>query len=214
MHRVIYISCKAQNMEKDCGYYFLTSTAREIWRTNDARGYERMWQCLVKEKKAIFLKLVVHPSSKILPERLQQFGEDAFLNTWGDFILRGKEGKENIRNEDYTLFFLECYRRVFIKLVKKELKRIDKIENPEIPPEIFKKPEVDEKMEKEFSEKLQHILNRLTGRCREIMLAKYLEGFSHDEIAAKYGLADRKASIYRLSECQKKFITYWRENNN
>ena len=194
-------------MKTDCNYYFLTSTAKQIWISNDTQGESRMFECLSSVHKNSFFNKVIFKDG-IVPEfKSKEFAEDAFVLTWQQLREKGRQGNFSIEQDEYTWYFFRSFKFNYLKQLEKEIKLQKAIKDYG---KDIKDKSYSEK-DNSFSWRTQSVLDKLSEGCRQLIIWKYVENLSHDEIAEKRNIA-RKTSITLVSRCSKKFWDIWNSN--
>lgn len=178
-------------MGTDCDYYFLTSTASEIWKKGDRQGENRMLKCLDDVQKKAFFHGVIHSNGRLEVARLEGLAEDAWLMAQAAFIEEGRKGKSVVRDPTYVGYFRRIFRNKFFDLqghglalnkAKEEFGRqdgyvgtptpADLLENKENPPELT-----------DLIREMRSVLAELNDNCREFYRWRYEENRDPEWIA-------------------------------
>jgi hypothetical protein len=192
----------------DCNYYFLTSTAKQIWFSNDTQAEGIMFECLSSTHKKSFFNKVVFKGGTIPEYKLSDFADEAFLLTWEQISAKGKEGRFSIDDVEYTWFFFRAFKFNYLKQLEKAIK-LQKAEKGY----GNSMPLTSDIKDKSFSWRTQTVLNKLSAGCRELVTWKFIENLSHDEISQLRNI-ERTTSIKLVSRCGKKFLEIWEMLDN
>jgi DNA-directed RNA polymerase specialized sigma24 family protein len=190
---------------KDCGYYFLGSTAIAIWQQGDREGEDRMLVCLSTVYRQAWFERVIFNCSVLSGETLRDMAENVFLSTWEHFTAQGKAGKLRFDKPEYTPYLFTAFKGNYLKALQKELRRVQAEKEfggsyaaeTGLPADSF------------LPERMEKALDRLSADCRQLLLWKHVEGLSHDEIARRKQIA-RSSSIKMVSRCGRRFMEVWR----
>ena len=191
---------------KDCGYYFLSSTAIAIWQQDDREGEDKMLVCLSTVYRQAWFQRVIFNSSALSVEMLRDMAESVFLSTWEHFSAQGKAGKLRFDKPEYTSYLFTAFKGNYLKALQRELRRVEAerafggshLAETGMPVDSF------------TPERTARVLDRLSPDCRQLLLWKHVEGLSHDEIAGRKQIA-RSSSIKMVSRCGRRFMEIWRE---
>jgi DNA-directed RNA polymerase specialized sigma24 family protein len=199
--------------EQDCGHYFLSSTAADIWKRGDDIGSGRMLACLSAIHKESYFRRVVYKSRLIDGMVLLELAETVFLQTWEVFNKRGREGRLKLDGPEYTAYFFTAFKGNYLKSLEKELRRVTAEK------EFGSWQPADGEAEGAgraggeggdvLSARTQKALNKLSPDCRQLLVWKHIGGLSHDEIARRKNI-NRSSSIKMLSRCGRRFSEIWR----
>jgi DNA-directed RNA polymerase specialized sigma24 family protein len=190
---------------KDCGYYFLGSTAIAIWQQGDREGEDRMLICVSDVYRKAWFQRVIFTSGALSAEALLDMAENVFLATWEHFTAQGKAGKLHFDKPEYTSYLFTAFKGNYLKGLQKELRRVQAEKEfggshsaeTGLPVESF------------LPERTGNALDRLSPDCRQLLLWKHVQGLSHDEIARRKNIA-RSSSIKMVSRCGRRFMEIWR----
>lgn len=198
-------------MEKDCNYYFLSKTATEIWKTKDACGQNKMYECCNAIQKPRFFKTVVFKNGMIHEERLQHIAEDVFIKSWEDFNLKGIKEGYDFKKTEYTNLLYIIFKRAYIKRLKWEIIRANAEQD------FYKNPSEESAISADitdfFSPRTQKTLNEITPNCKQLLLWTYVDLLSYDEIAEKKKIA-RENCPKMVWTCKQNFLKAWLKNKN
>lgn len=151
------------------------------------------------------------------------FFDDPFYRNWiRDFVLRlngtaedarevfqvalidfdkytSKDSFKGLKTSAVRTYFLEIAKHKWFDLYRKkkpmlDLKEAD-FEISESPPDV-----------EEFSEEEVQVLNfglqHLDARCRDMLMAKYIDGLSMKQIAEKFGFHRERRAINQMARCK------------
>ena len=199
--------------EKDCAYYFLSSTAMDIWQRGDSEGQKRMLACLSSIHKESYFRRVVYKNRAIDDSLLQEMAENVFLKTWETFNDNGLRGKLHFDKPEYTAYLFIAFKGNYLKSLEKELRRVQAEREfggsqPQSSEEM-----TDDRKGDGFSGRTQNALNQMSPDCRQLLIWKHIEGLSHDEIARRKEI-NRSSSIKMLSRCGRRFSEVWQKTKH
>jgi RNA polymerase sigma factor (sigma-70 family) len=206
--------------EMDRGYYFLSSTAMEIWQKDDGGGQQKMFTWLSVTHKEPWFRRVIYSSSDISGSELRDLAENVFLGTWETFNRNGKAGKLRFDKPEYTSYLFTAFKGNYLKSLQKELMRVKAerefgrmlVTGGQEQGVLQDAPLWDgiASGEAAFSARTRKALELLSPDCRQLLLWKHVEGLSHDEIAQRKNIS-RSSSIKMVSRCGRRFWEIWRE---
>jgi DNA-directed RNA polymerase specialized sigma24 family protein len=200
-------------MGTDCDYFFLSSTAKEMWKTNDEIGLNKMFACLVKIYKESFFRRVIYKTKNVPEYMLHELAENVFVSAWESFNKKGITGETEIAGIEYTGFLFTIFKRAYLKGLEKAIRQ-SKEEN------LYGRMQSQDtetdfgiKKDESFSVRAQKTLNKISPDCKDLLIWKHVQGLSHDEIAARRKI-DRDSSIKMLSRCAKRFREIYADFKN
>ena len=199
-------------MSNDPEYYFLSSTAQNIWRSDDTEGQQKMFECLVKTRKDIFFRRVIYKSKKIPEYKLVDIAENVLMATWEAFNKNGRAGKIIFSAKDYTSYLFIAFKNNFLKALERELKYISAEKAFGSLQNSFDEVVHDESRTELFSSKTKMILGSISPDCKQLLIWKHVEGLTHDEIAARKNI-NRNSSIKMVSRCSRRFFEKWQTSS-
>jgi DNA-directed RNA polymerase specialized sigma24 family protein len=198
-------------MKIDCDTYFNSSTAIRIWRENDAAGEQRMFSCLCEVHKEDYFRKVIFSGGRIDEASCRDLAEDAFLATWETFNQHGKASRLDFQQPAYTGYFYVAFKRNYLKMLGKELKKMSA-------EKAFVR--AGEQSTLPFAEgnealraKVMKTMDKMSPDCRKLLEWKHIRGLSHDEIAQRKQIT-RVSSIRMVSRCAMRFIKLWNQPGN
>jgi DNA-directed RNA polymerase specialized sigma24 family protein len=191
-------------MEAD-DHYFLTATAQEIWLRGEKEDEDKLLEALYRIRKEKYFPRVIYPNGRVEIERMAELAEAAFLRAWEDFSRDGRAGKNKTKERSYVWYFFGIFRNKFLNLLGEEQVRLRaEIEfgnrySTEGEPEFeIGKPAL-------FSAATEAVLRETGANCRELLIWRFAEGLSHDEIARRRQMT-RDSSIKMVARCKKRFL--------
>ncbi|MBS1597426.1 MAG: sigma-70 family RNA polymerase sigma factor [Bacteroidetes bacterium] len=199
--------------ETGCSYYFLSTTAIDIWQKKDIEGQNRMFACLYENHKENYFRRVIFKNSVVPEYKFREFAENAFLKAWESFNENGKAGKINFSNPDYVGFFFIIFKRTYLKIIGKELLRTNAEKEFGMNQHSSEENDLELKKNDFFSPKMQMVLNKMSENCKQLLIWRHIEGLSHDEIAKRKEI-NRSSSIKIISRCGKRFFDIWKNHLN
>lgn len=191
-------------METD-DHFFLTATAQEVWQRGEKAGEDRMLEALYRIRREKYFPRVIYSNSRVQMERMIELAEAAFLRAWEDFSRDGRAGKNKTQERSYVWYFFGIFRYKFLSLLSEEQARLRAEAefggrySGESPAEFeISRPAP-------FSAATEAVLRATGENCRELLIWRFAEGLSHDEIAARRGMT-RDSSIKMVARCKKRFL--------
>jgi len=192
-------------MEQSNGYYFLTTTALNIWRENDSREEDKLYKCLLQKKEGFF-RGVVYKNGIIHEDVLGAFAETAFSDAYMYCKDKARKGTLVIDSKEYTGFFYIVFKRMYLKFCEKEL-REGKAGATFInaQPESYSHDDGENKQA--MVAKVEGVLDKMGQSCQKLLNWRYKDGLTIDQIAEKtIGEITRENVIRMLSRCKKDLV--------
>lgn len=189
-------------MVQDLEYYLTKEAAAAICSRGDREGLAKMFSALATLRKDWFFRRVIFTRPDIPRIFLEELAEEAFLRTWDVFVERVGDGRLLLKAPDYSELFFTMFKRRYWRLLAVERNRIDAERGFGHGP--LDMPSRDEAM----SFRTLQALNKLGDKCRELLIWRYVEDLSHDDIAARRNI-DRSSSIKMVSRCGQRFAALW-----
>ena len=191
-------------METD-DHYFLTETARAVWLRGGKEEEDKLLEALYRIRREKYFPRVIYSNGRIESERMMELAEAAFLRAWEDFSRDGRAGKNKTKERSYVWYFFGIFRNKFLDLLAEEQVRLqaevefgNRYSAEGIPEFEIGKPAL-------FSAATEAVLRETGENCRELLIWRFAEGLSHDEIARRREMT-RDSSIKMVARCKKRFL--------
>jgi DNA-directed RNA polymerase specialized sigma24 family protein len=191
-------------MEAD-DYYFLTATAQEIWLRGVKEEEDKLLEALYRIRKEKYFPRVIYLNGRVATERMMELAEAAFLRAWEDFSRDGRARKNKTKERSYVWYFFGIFRYKFLDLLGEEQVRL------QAEAEFGSRYSVESVAEFEigrpalFSAAIEAVLRETGENCRELLIWRFAERLSHDEIARRRAMT-RDSSIKMVARCKKRFL--------
>lgn len=191
-------------METD-DHYFLTATAREVWLRGEKEEEDKLLEALYRIRREKYFPRVIYPNGRVASERMMELAEAAFLRAWEDFSRDGRAGKNKTTERSYVWYFFGIFRYKFLNLLAEEQVRL------RAEAEFGNRYSAESRTEFEigkpalFSAATEAILRETGENCRELLIWRFAEELSHDEIARRREMT-RDSSIKMVARCKKRFL--------
>jgi DNA-directed RNA polymerase specialized sigma24 family protein len=191
-------------METD-DHYFLTATAREVWLRGEKEEEDKLLEALYRIRREKYFPRVIYPNGRVVVERMLELAEAAFLRAWEDFSRDGRAGKNKTAERSYVWYFFGIFRNKFLNLLAEEQVRLlaevefgNRYSTESMAEFEIGKPAL-------FSAATEAVLRETGENCRELLIWRFAEGLSHDEIARRREMT-RDSSIKMVARCKKRFL--------